>query len=133
MEVTTEQLEEASNNPGLLSLVIKEKSTLYAAYMPYIKGGGLFIPTNKNFKIGEEIFMLLSLVDDPLKLKLAGKVIWLTPAKASSPQGIGVQFSDKDGGTEVRKKIEAILGGALRVDRRVTGIGITVMPTTYTM
>ena len=118
MEATTEQVKEASNKPGVLSLAIKEKSALYAAYMPYIKGGGLFIPTNKNFKIGEEVFMLLSLVDDPLKLKVVGKVIWVTPvAQATRPQGIGVQFSDKDGGTEVRNKIEAILGGALKANR----------------
>ncbi len=118
MEATTEQVKEASNKPGVLSLAIKEKSALYAAYMPYIKGGGLFIPTNKNFKIGEEVFMLLSLVDDPLKLKVVGKVIWVTPvAQATRPQGIGVQFSDKDGGAEVRNKIEAILGGALKANR----------------
>ena len=62
--------------------------------------------------------MLLSLVDDPLKLKVVGKVIWVTPvAQATRPQGIGVQFSDKDGGTEVRNKIEAILGGALKANR----------------
>jgi type IV pilus assembly protein PilZ len=102
----------------VLSLAIKEKSALYAAYMPYIKGGGLFIPTNKNFKIGEELFMLLSLVDDPMKLKVVGKVIWITPvAQGSRPQGIGVQFSEKDGGVEVKNKIESLLGGALKANR----------------
>ena len=35
---------------GILSLTIKDKSALYAAYMPFIKNGGLFIPTNKWFK-----------------------------------------------------------------------------------
>ncbi len=112
---TTDQ---SVNKPGVLSLAIKEKSALYAAYMPYIKGGGLFIPTNKNFKIGEEVFMLLSLVDDPVKLKVVGKVVWTTPtASANRPQGIGVQFSEKDGGLEVRNKIEAILGGTLKSNR----------------
>lgn len=33
---------------GILSLTIKDKSVLYAAYMPFIRNGGLFIPTNKN-------------------------------------------------------------------------------------
>jgi type IV pilus assembly protein PilZ len=122
MEPSTEQIKAAAaaavNKPGVLSLAIKEKSALYAAYMPYIKGGGLFIPTNKAFKIGEEVFMLLSLVDDPMKLKVVGKVIWITPvAQASRPQGIGVQFSEKDGGVEVKNKIEAILGGALKANR----------------
>jgi type IV pilus assembly protein PilZ len=118
IQANTDQIKEASNKPGVLSLAIKEKSALYAAYMPYVKGGGLFIPTNKNFKIGEEVFMLLSLVDDPMKLKVVGKVIWVTPApQANRPQGIGVQFSEKDGGIEVKNKIEAILGGALKTNR----------------
>ncbi len=118
IQATTDQIKEASYKPGVLSLAIKEKSALYAAYMPYIKGGGLFIPTNKTFKIGEEVFMLLSLVDDPMKLKVVGKVVWITPvAQANRPQGIGVQFSEKDGGIEVKNKIEAILGGALKANR----------------
>lgn len=104
--------------PGVLSLAIKEKAALYAAYMPFIKGGGLFIPTNKSFKIGDEVFMLLSLVDDPVKLKVVGQVIWITPVtQGNRPQGIGVQFSEKDGGMEARNKIEALLGGALKSAR----------------
>lgn len=117
MQPDTEQ-KEAANKPGVLSLAIKEKAALYAAYMPYVKGGGLFIPTNKNFKMGEEVFMLLSLVDDPVKLKVVGKVIWVSPAPVNNrPQGVGVQFSEKDGGTEVKNKIESILGGALKSNR----------------
>lgn len=110
----------ASNapKPGVLSLAIKEKAALYAAYMPFVKGGGLFIPTNKSFKIGDEVFMLLSLVDDPIKLKVVGHVIWITPVtQGNRPQGIGVQFSDKDGGIEARNKIEALLGGVLKSTR----------------
>lgn len=104
--------------PGVLSLAIKEKAALYAAYMPFIKGGGLFIPTNKSFKIGDEVFMLLSLIEDPLKLKVVGHVIWITPVtQGNRPQGIGVQFSGKDGGLEARNKIEALLGGALKSAR----------------
>ncbi len=103
---------------GVLSLAIKEKAALYAAYMPFIKGGGLFIPTNKAFKIGDEVFMLLSLLDDPVKLKVVGHVIWITPVtQGSRPQGIGVQFSEKDGGQEARNKIEALLGGAMKSAR----------------
>lgn len=110
--------DQSVNKPGVLSLAIKEKSALYAAYMPYIKGGGLFIPTNKVYKIGEEVFMLLSLVDEPVKFKVVGKVVWTTPtASANRPQGIGVQFSEKDGGLEVRNKIESILGGTLKSNR----------------
>ncbi|MGZ8250971.1 MAG: PilZ domain-containing protein [Methylophilaceae bacterium] len=104
--------------PGVLSLAIKEKAALYAAYMPYIKGGGLFIPTAKHYNIGDEVFMLLSLLEDPLKLKVVGHVVWITTvAQANRPQGIGVQFSEKDGGQEARNKIEGLLGGALKSSR----------------
>lgn len=104
--------------PGVLSLAIKEKAALYAAYMPYLKGGGLFIPTSKLYHIGDEVFMLLSLLEEPQKLKVVGKVVWITPvAQNNRPQGIGVQFSEKDGGIEVKNKIEALLGGALKSTR----------------
>ncbi len=117
-DLVTNQSKEGSNKPSVLSLAIKEKSALYTAYMPYIKSGGLFIPTNKSFKINEEVFMLLSLIDDPVKLKVVGKVVWITPTStANRPQGIGVQFSEKDGGLEVRNKIESLLGGTLKSNR----------------
>jgi type IV pilus assembly protein PilZ len=117
-QTSEDQTVASTPKPGVLSLAIKEKAALYAAYMPFIKGGGLFIPTNKSFKIGDEVFMLLSLLEDPLKLKVVGHVIWLTPVtQGSRPQGIGVQFSEKDGGQEARNKIEALLGGALKSTR----------------
>src|SRR3569832_2955889 len=80
--------------PGVLSLSIKEKSALFAAYMPFIKGGGLFIPTNKQYKMGEEVFMLLTLMDDPAKLPESGKEVWVTPtgAHGSRTQGEDLQF-----------------------------------------
>lgn len=104
--------------PGVLSLAIKEKAALFAAYMPFVKGGGLFIPTARPFHMGEEVFMLLSLLDDPHKLKVVGKVIWITPqAVNNKPQGVGIQFSDVDGGGEAKRRIEAILANALKSSR----------------
>ena len=108
----------STTKPGVLSLAIKEKAALYAAYMPFLEGGGLFIPTTKSFKIGEEVFMLLSLIDDPVKLKVVGDVVWITSrAQGNKPQGIGVQFHEKSGGMEARLKIEGLLGNALKSSR----------------
>lgn len=103
---------------GILSLTIKDKGALYAAYMPFIKNGGLFIPTTKNYMIGEELFMLLTLMDEPEKIPVAGKVVWVTPkgAQGNRAAGIGVQFSDQDGGA-ARNKIETYLAGALQAER----------------
>jgi type IV pilus assembly protein PilZ len=94
---------------GILSLTIKDKSALYAAYMPFIKNGGLFIPTNKTYQLGDEVFMLLTLMDEPEKIPPRG-------AQGARAAGIGVQFSDQDGGT-AQKKIETYLAGALTADR----------------
>ena len=103
---------------GILSLAIKDKAVLYAAYMPFIQNGGLFIPTKKEYEIGDEVFMLLSLMDEPEKLPVAGKVVWVTPKGAGGTKaaGIGVQFSDQDQGN-TQKKIETYLAGALGGDK----------------
>ena len=102
---------------GILSLTIKDKQVLYAAYMPFVKGGGLFIPTNKSYKLGAEVFMLLTLMDEPEKMPVAGKVVWVTPkgAQGSRAAGIGVQFNGDD--DTVRKKIETYLAGAMESDK----------------
>lgn len=108
------------NRAGMLSLSIKEKTALYAAYMPFLKNGGLFIPTSRLHQIGDQVYMLLSLMDDPAKLPLSGKVVWITPAGAqgSRQQGIGVQFDSSESSNAVRNKIESILGNAMKATRQ---------------
>ncbi len=99
----------------MLSLNIKEKSALYAAYMPHLRNGGIFIPTARSYRLGDQVYMLLSLMDDPAKLPVAGTVAWVTPpgAQGNKQQGIGVQFSADDSGQSARRKIENLLGNAL--------------------
>ncbi len=108
-----------ASRPGALSLNIREKSILYAAYMPFLKGGGIFIPTTKPYRLGDEIFMLIGLLGDPNKIPVAGKVVWITPAgcQGNKAQGVGVQFSEDESGTAARNKIEGLLGGQLNLNR----------------
>lgn len=105
--------------PSVLSLAIKEKAALYAAYMPFLRNGGMFVPTTKPYKIGDEIYLILSLMDDPNKYPIAGKVAWITPAGAnnSKAQGIGVHFPADEAGQRAKLRIEEILGAALRSSR----------------
>jgi type IV pilus assembly protein PilZ len=105
--------------PSVLSLAIKEKAALYAAYMPFLKNGGMFVPTNKPYKIGDEIYLILSLMDDPNKYPIAGKVAWITPAGANNnqAQGIGVHFPADETGQRDKLGIVEILGAALRSSR----------------
>ncbi len=108
----------AQSRQGILSLTIKDKGALYAAYMPFVKNGGLFIPTNKKYQLGDEVFMLLTLMDDQERIPVAGRIVWMTPqgAQGNKTAGIGVQFSDQDNGS-TRNKIETYLAGALQADR----------------
>ncbi len=108
-----------AHRQSILSLTIRDKGALYAAYMPFVKNGGLFIPTNKNYKLGDEVFMLLTLMDDTEKLPVAGRIVWITPkgAQGNRAAGVGVQFSEQDGGA-ARNKIETYLAGALKSDRQ---------------
>jgi type IV pilus assembly protein PilZ len=102
---------------GILSLTIKDKAVLYSAYMPYLSHGGLFVPTNKDYRVGDEVFMLLNLMDEPDKIPIAGKVVWITPkgAQGNRTAGIGVQFSEED--ANANAKIENHLAGSLESDR----------------
>jgi type IV pilus assembly protein PilZ len=102
---------------GILSLTIKDRTVLYAAYMPFLRNGGLFIPTNKRFMLGEEVFVLLALMDEAEKIPITGTVVWVTPkgAQGNRQAGIGVQFSEAD--FAAATKIEEHLGTGLVSDR----------------
>jgi type IV pilus assembly protein PilZ len=73
------------------------------------------VPTTREYKIGEDIYLLLSLPDDPQRYPVAGKVAWITPANASGgrTQGVGVRFPADDKTRVLRIKIEEILGTAI--------------------
>lgn len=102
----------ASGRPSVMQLVFREKGALYAAYMPVLSDGGLFVPTARDYKLGEDIFLLLSLPDDPHRYPVAGKVAWITPANASGgrTQGVGVRFPADEKTRALKLKIEEILG-----------------------
>jgi type IV pilus assembly protein PilZ len=110
---------EASQRPGVFTLVIRSKAALYAAWIPLLKGGGIFLPSNRSHSLGEEVLILLTLLDDPNKIPLQGSVAWINPAHSTGnrPQGIGVQLSDGEGARELRKKVEGLLAGALQSSR----------------
>lgn len=102
---------------GLMSLAIQDEASLYEAYMPFISGGGLFVPTHKHYNLGDDVFIRLSLMDEPEKIPVPGRVVWVTPvgAQGGKPAGIGIQFNDPTG--SVKAKIETAIAGALNSDR----------------
>jgi type IV pilus assembly protein PilZ len=63
----------AGARPAVLSLSIKEKAALYAAYMPYLKNGGIFVPTTRAYQLGDDVYLILTLLEDPTRIPVAGK------------------------------------------------------------
>lgn len=98
--------------PSVIQLVFREKGALYAAYIPMFSDGGLFVPTNREYKLGEDIYLLLSLPEDAQRYPVAGKVGWITPANASGgrTQGVGVRFPADEKHRLIKLKIEELLG-----------------------
>ena len=102
----------AMARPSVIQLVFREKGALYAAYMPAFTDGGLFVPTTRDYTLGDDIYLLLSLPEDPQRYPVAGKIAWITPANASGgrTQGVGVRFPADDKTRLLRVKIVQILG-----------------------
>jgi type IV pilus assembly protein PilZ len=105
--------------PSVIQLAIKEKAALYAAYIPLFSEGGIFIPTTRDYQLGNDIYVLLSLPDDTQRYPVAGKVAWVTPAKAAGnrTQGVGILFPKDEKSHALKLKIEEILGTALASER----------------
>ena len=106
----------AASRPSVIQLVFREKGALYAAYIPLFTEGGLFVPTTREYRLGEDIYLLLSLPEDPQRFPVAGKVAWLTPANASGgrTQGVGVRFPSDDKSRQLKLRIEEILGTSIQ-------------------
>lgn len=107
----------ASPRKNVVQLVFRDKEALYAAYMPALRHGGLFMPTTRTleYRLGDEVFLLVTLPDDGHRYSIVGRAAWITPAKASGgrTQGVGVGFVDDQRSQEIRLRIEQILGTAI--------------------
>ncbi|MGA8515881.1 MAG: PilZ domain-containing protein [Burkholderiaceae bacterium] len=105
--------------PSVIQLAIKEKAALYAAYIPLFSEGGIFIPTAREYKLGDDVYVLLTLPEDPTRYPIAGKVAWVTPAKAAGnrTQGVGIRFPTDEKSKQLKLKIEETLGAHLATDR----------------
>lgn len=105
--------------PTVIQLSIKEKGALYAAYIPMFTEGGIFVPSSKSYHLGQDVYVLLTLPEDPHRYPIAGKVAWITPPHATGArtQGIGIRFPNDEKSILLKKRIEEILGAHLGSDR----------------
>ena len=114
----------AAARPSVIQLSIKEKAALYAAYIPLFAEGGIFIPSSRDYRLGDDVYVLLSLPDDPQRYPVAGKVAWVTPPKAQGgrTQGVGIRFPADEKSKQLKLKIEEILGANVNSERQTQTI-----------
>ena len=103
----------STDQQAVLTLTITDKNALHSAFMSFLQNGGLFVPTTGSYRLGDDIFLLLTLMDEPEKLPVAGRVVWITPegAQGNRQAGIGIEFSDED--VAITAKIENYLTSSL--------------------
>ena len=103
-----------AERPKVLTAAFPDEKSLYQAYMPFLKEGGLFVPTREGGKVGDEVILLVRLPDTEKGVPVPGKVVWKTPPEAAggAPAGIGVAFRGREG-SSLRYRIEGMLGARL--------------------
>jgi type IV pilus assembly protein PilZ len=104
---------------GIISLKIKDAASLYNAYMPFLKHGGLFAATAQSYSLGDEVVVLVTLAEETERLSVVGKVVWISPvgAQGNRTAGIGIHFNESSDAEAARSRIENILAGTLNSER----------------
>ena len=112
----------------MMKLQLSDPAALHDCYMPFIENGGLFISSSAisssavsssavsssagqldTYRLGDEVHLALTLMDEPEVLSVQGRVVWVAGASVKNPHrpGIGIQFSDPAQG--LKNKIEGYL------------------------
>lgn len=105
--------------PSVIQFAIKDLPGLASAYMPFLTDGGLFIPTPRDYELGDSVYVLITLPDDPSRYPVAAKVAWVTPANAAGgrTQGVGIRLARDEKSMALKQKIEACLSNHVATDR----------------
>ena len=103
--------------PKVMTVAISDEKALYLSYMPFLTNGGVFVPTDATYTVGDPVFLILKLPDNDQQA-VPGTVAWITPVGAQSGRtaGVGIHFNSPDG-EPIRKRIEALLTGTSNSDR----------------
>jgi len=97
-QVSTQPSAPASAPARILQLRLESKPIIYASYMSFLEYGGVFMPSNDKFAMGEEILLVLELVGPAKteKLFIKTNVCWINanPSGSGAPQrrGLGVRL-----------------------------------------
>jgi type IV pilus assembly protein PilZ len=93
---------------GIINYPIRDLQTLYASYLPFVSGGALFVPSNRTFPLGEDVFVVVTLPESTERVTHR--------MQGSRPAGFALQLLGDDG-VRLKNEIEKMLAGLLTSDR----------------
>jgi type IV pilus assembly protein PilZ len=110
-----------------LKYLIENQIELNFSYMPFIKGGGLFVPTNEKFQLGDKILLDLILPGYSEANPIEGIVVWITPENSqySVYAGVGIQLIGTNA-TSMQEFIKSNLDNTMDVGGYAYGLVNTV-------
>ncbi|NDZ16574.1 PilZ domain-containing protein [Variovorax sp. WS11] len=116
---TTASHPAAPARPSVIQLAIKAKRARSTPPTSRCSPKGIFIPTSREYRLGDDVYVLLTLPEDPQRYPVAGKVAWITPARAAGNRapGVGIRFPSDEKSRQLKARIEEALGGTLASDR----------------
>ena len=90
-----------TTKPKVMTVAISDEKALYLSYMPFLANGGIFVPTDASYTVGDPVFLILKLPDSE-QHAIPGTVGWITPVGAQSGRtaGVGIHFDSPRAGAE---------------------------------
>lgn len=96
----------------LQNIHIADKRELYKSYMSFIKTGALFIPFSDELSpakisLGQNIFIVLTLLDSVKKYPIPGKIVWIS--RSGAIKGFGFAFGESSQSKILKDHIENLI------------------------
>lgn len=93
----------------LLHITITEPEVLRRCYLPFLRNGGLFVPTDEPYSLRQQLFLVLKL---PGAMQVQGvltRVACLTPAQAHDGRVMGVGLAFPEAAQALNNHIESLI------------------------
>lgn len=107
-----------TENELTLQHTFPDLPSLKRAFMPFVVEGGIFIPTQNNYQLGDFIQATITLPESKHDYIFTGEVIWIS-SKSNSHTGVGITCNG-DEGRALRKAITEMLSELKGDDRELS-------------
>ncbi|CAM3470360.1 MULTISPECIES: PilZ domain-containing protein [Psychrobacter] len=99
---------------GILTCHMEDIETLYASYLSFVNNGALFISSDRVQKLGDEVFIAVTLPNSSERLPMNGKVVWISSkVQSGRPAGFAVQIGTDIAGQRIKNEVERLLAGKI--------------------